>query len=252
LTGNTKVQVDRRLTQLHDEFAAVDLRQMQLAIRYTDWIANQIQPHCGPRVLEVGAGIGNISSRLLRHAEYVCALEPNPACFETLGRRLEREPGFECRPWRVEDCDLDFIASRRIDTIVCVNVLEHVDNDLDALKRLRGLLDGPAGRIALVVPAIPAAYGPIDAALGHYRRYSRARLQSVLTQAGFSVTSLHYSNLIGLLGWFFNARITRRVQQSDTQIRIFDRLIVPWSSPMERFFRPPIGLSLVAAAHTER
>jgi SAM-dependent methyltransferase len=246
------MDVDRRLTQLSDEFAALDLRQMQLAGRYNDWIARQVQPHCGRRVLEVGAGIGNITSRLVRRADYVCALEPNPACFESLRQRLEGVPGFECRPWRIEDCDRAFIDSQHIDTIVCVNVLEHVEDDLQALKGFRAMLNGPGGRLVLVVPAVPAAYGPIDAALGHYRRYSRTRLRSVLEQAGFSIGSLRYSNPIGLLGWFFNTRIARRVQQSDTQIKIFDRLIVPWYSQLERLVPPPIGLSLVAAARAVR
>ena len=246
------MQVDRRWTQLSDDFAAIDLHQMQLAGRYNDWIAQQIRPHCGRRILEVGAGIGNIGTRLLRHAEYLCALEPNPACFEILRRGLESEPRFECRRWRIEDCDFEFVASRQIDTIVCVNVLEHVEDDLQALKRLRAMLHGPAGRLVLVVPAVPAAYGSIDAALGHYRRYSRSGLRSVLAQAGFSIGSLRYSNLIGLLGWLYNARIARRIQQSAAQIQVFDGLIVPWYSRLERLLPPPVGLSLVAAAHTGR
>jgi SAM-dependent methyltransferase len=243
------VQVDRRWTQLSDDFAAVDLRQMQLAGRYTDWIVRQILPHCGRRILEVGAGIGNISSRLLSHADYVCALEPNPACFESLRRSLEGEPRFECRRWRIEDCDLQFMTSRDIDTVVCVNVLEHLQDDVQALKQLRTMVYGPAGRLVLVVPAVPAAYGSIDAALGHYRRYSRLGLRSVLVQAGFSVPSLRYSNLIGLLGWLYNARIGQRVQQSDAQIRVFDQLIVPWYSRLEGFLPPPVGLSIIAVAH---
>lgn len=246
------MRVDRRWTQLSDDFAAVDLHQMQAAVRYTDWIARQIRPHCGRRILEVGAGIGNITSRLLTHAEYVCALEPNPACFESLRHRLEENPKFECRPWRIEDCAPDFPADRQIDTIVCVNVLEHVEDDVQALERLRAMLHQPAGALVLVVPAVPAAYGTIDVALGHYRRYSRTGLRSVLTRAGFSLASIRYSNLIGLLGWLFNARITRRVTQSDAQIRLFDGLIVPWYSRLERFLPLPAGLSLVAVAHIER
>lgn len=244
--------MDRRQTQLSDDFVAADLRQMELAGRYTDWIASQIRPHCGQRVLEVGAGIGTITRRLLGHADYVCALEPNPACFEILQRNLAGAPGVECRHGRIEDCTLEFTASRQIDTIVCVNVLEHVEHDLQTLRQLSAMLPGPAGRLLLIVPAVPAAYGPIDAALGHHRRYSRASLRSVLDQAGFSVASLRYSNLIGLLGWLFNARIARRVQQSDSQIRIFDALIVPWSSRLERVLPPPVGLSLVAAAYPGR
>ena len=119
------MQVDRRHTQLSDDFAAVDLHQMELASRYTDWIVRQIRPHCGRRILEVGAGIGNISSRLLRHAEYAVRTRTESCLFRDLRRGLESEPGFECRRWRIEDCDLEFMASRQIDTIVCVNVLEH-------------------------------------------------------------------------------------------------------------------------------
>jgi SAM-dependent methyltransferase len=196
----------------------------------------------------VGAGIGNITRRLLGHAEYVCALEPNPACFANLERDLAGLAGFECRPWRIEDCSVEFAAARQFDTIVCVNVLEHVDAELETLNRFREMLHGSAGRLVLVVPAVPAAYGTIDAALGHYRRYSRSQLRSVLADAGFSIDSLRYLNLIGLIGWFFNARIGRRVRQSDSQIKVFDTFIVPWSSQVERLVPPPIGQSLVAAA----
>jgi 2-polyprenyl-3-methyl-5-hydroxy-6-metoxy-1,4-benzoquinol methylase len=148
------MHVDRRQTQLNDDFAAVDLHQMRLARRYSDWIVQQIRPHCGKRILEVGAGIGNISSRLLRDTDYLCACEPNPTCFEALRRSLGGLPGFECRPWRIEDCDVPFVVSRRIDTIVCVNVLEHLEDDVQALKRLRAMLpDDGAGRIVLLVPA---------------------------------------------------------------------------------------------------
>jgi SAM-dependent methyltransferase len=232
--------VNRQRTQLSDDFAAIDLQQMQQARRYTDWIAGQIRPHCGRRVLEVGAGIGNITRRLLGHAEYVSssaeprasAPYPTDACRMALGssgRRVRR--------------------AERFDTIACVNVLEHVEAEVETLKRFREMLHRSAGRLLLVVPAVPAAYGAIDAALGHYRRYSRRHLRSILLDAGFSIDSLHYSNLIGLIAWFFNARIARRVQQSDSQIKVFDRFIVPWSSQLERLVPPPIGQSLVAAAH---
>jgi len=244
--------VNRQRTQLNDDFAAIDLQQMQQARRYNDWIARQILPHCGTRVLEVGAGIGNITRRLLGHAEYVCALEPNPACFANLERDFAAVPGFECRPWRIEDCSVEFAAARRINTIVCVNVLEHVNAELDTLKRFRQMLDPSAGRLLLVVPAVPAAYGTIDAALGHYRRYSRPHLRSILLDAGFCIDSLRYSNLIGLIAWFFNARIAHRVQQSNSQIKVFDTLIVPWSSRLERLVPPPIGQSLVAAVRAGR
>jgi len=245
------MSIDRRQTQLSDTFAVDDLRQMRLANQYNDWIARQIRPYCGQRILEVGAGIGNITSRLLTHARTLCALEPNPACFESLRQSFDG-PGFECHPWRLEDCEIEFAIRRGIDTVVCVNVLEHVEDDQAALQRLHGMLKPSAGRLILVVPAVPAAYGPIDAALGHHRRYSRSGLRSALERAGFCAQVLRYSNAIALLGWFFNAHVSRRLQQSDAQIRIFDRLIVPWYSRLEHLVAPPLGLSLLAVADAAR
>jgi hypothetical protein len=99
---------------------------------------------------------------------------------------------------------------------------------------------------------VPAAYGPIDAAVGHYRRYSKAALRRALQAVGLSIERLRYTNFVGLLGWMYNARVGRIEKQSDAQIRIFNDFVVPWYSVLERVVVPPVGLSLLAIASRAR
>jgi hypothetical protein len=96
------------------------------------------------------------------------------------------------------------------------------------------------------VPAVQAAYGPLDAELGHFRRYSKASLGATFEAAGFDMVTLRYSNPIGLLGWMFNAHVLKTREHSLKQVRVFDNFIAPWALPGERLFAPPIGLSLIA------
>jgi SAM-dependent methyltransferase len=137
------------------------------------------------------------------------------------------------------------LAAQRFDTVFCVNVLEHIEDDLAALRTFRSVL-APGGRVLIWVPAVQAAYGPLDAELGHHRRYSKVSLARVFSDAGLDIEVLRYSNPIGLLGWMFNAHVLKTKAHSLGQVRIFDTLIAPWALPLERLVPPPIGLSLIA------
>jgi SAM-dependent methyltransferase len=127
--------------------------------------------------------------------------------------------------------------------VVCSNVLEHIEDDRAALEALRKLLV-PGGRIVLVVPALHALYGSIDRAIGHYRRYTSQEIAAVLSAAGLEVEHVSYFNLLGVPGWFLNARILQRRTIPGLQARLNDRL-VPLLR-LERRFRPPLGMSLLA------
>ena len=131
------------------------------------------------------------------------------------------------------------------DSCVIVNVLEHVQDDGAALEAVTSVL-APGGVIVLLVPAFEALYGPIDKNLGHQRRYSRGAMQRLAERSGLRVRRLHYMNCIGFFGWFANARIFKREAQSERQIEIFDRYIVPPMSALERLVRPPFGQSVLA------
>ena len=235
--------VDRRHTQTEDRYAADDLETMQGAQRYVTHLFGLFKPFVGRRVLEVGSGIGTMSERLMNTAEVVVGIEPNPMCAVQVKERMRNEARFSLRECLIEDCDPAELAAHRFDTVFCVNVLEHIQDDVAALRTFDRTLV-PGGHVLVWVPAVPSAYGPLDAELGHHRRYTRAALTSAFAQAGLDVVSVRYSNPIGLLGWYYNAYIGRSRIHSPAQVKLFETLIAPWALPLERLFPPPIGLSL--------
>ena len=130
------------------------------------------------------------------------------------------------------------------DSCVCLNVLEHIDDDLGTLQRIASIL--PArGVIVLLLPAFPALYGTIDRNLGHRRRYSRASIDKLASAAGLEVKKARYVNFAGFFGWWINAHILHRQAQSESQIEFFDRL-APFLSRLEAAIPPPFGQSLLA------
>ncbi len=237
--------IDRRYTQTHDRYAADDLEIMQRARRYSEHVFNLFRSHIGRRVLEVGCGISTMSRRLVDVAASVVAIEPNPACVAIARGTLGHHPRFELRACHLEECDRVELASHGFDTVFCINVLEHISDDVAALRTFRDAIV-PGGHVLIFVPAVQAAYGPLDAALGHHRRYSKRSLAKAFAEAGIELLSLRYTNPLGLLGWMAGAYVTRSTKHSSTQIRLFETLVAPWALPLERLVPPPIGLSLVA------
>ena len=137
------------------------------------------------------------------------------------------------------------IARRRFDAIVAVNVIEHIQDDQQAVRVLSSLLK-PGGRLLIYVPAVPFAYGSLDRMLGHYRRYTRASLAELLRGVGLDPGSVRYFNLFGLLGWLVNGRILQRKVLSRSQVALFERLV--GILRVEDRVRLPIGLGVISCA----
>lgn len=236
------VQESRTLTATLNQLAGLD--------RYNGWIFEKIQPALGRRVLEVGSGTGNITSFLVGEGRQVVATEVVPAYREHLSSLFRATPLVEVGEFDLNESAPPELVAEPFDSVVCLNVLEHIEDDLAALREIWRVLR-PGGELALLVPAHQALYGRFDQAVGHFRRYSKPLLLDLLRAADFEVKSSIYFNFLAVLPWLLNGRILRRDYLPEGQTSLVDRL-VPLLK-LERFIGPPCGLSLIAIAKkTER
>ena len=195
--------------------------------------------------MEVGAGIGTVAELLLLKAapQALLLIEPDSENIAELRRRFGNDDRVVVRHGYLEDADQSFSA----DTIVAVNVLEHVERPPEFLHAVsRNLV--PGGALLLLVPAVPALYSSLDRAFDHYRRYTRSGLSKELLTAGLDIDRLHYLNFVGVAAWFAAGHILRRTTLGRTQVRLYDRLVIPWLRRLESLVHPPIGQSLLAIA----
>jgi glycosyltransferase involved in cell wall biosynthesis len=220
------------------------LRRVDALRRYTAFLWELMQPYVGRRVLEVGAGTGAMTRHLATRA-HVTATDLDPQYLTFLARAFADFPNVSVRRLDLTQLADDGIPPGSFDTVVCANVLEHIADDGAALRAIRDVL-APGGRLVLVVPALRALYGTIDRAIGHHRRYGRRELVGKLAAAGLVVEHVRALNLLGVPGWFLNARVLRRRTVPGIQARLNDRL-VPLLR-LEQRLRVPIGMSLLAVA----
>jgi SAM-dependent methyltransferase len=221
------------------------LNQLAELDRYNHWIYEHISHALGRRVLEVGSGTGNITQFLCAGGREVLATDVVPSYRNELERLFGAYPNV-----RVGKFDLTAEAPRAFvadpfDSVVCLNVLEHVEDDLFALAQMRASL-APAGKLALLVPAHRFLYGAFDRSLGHFRRYEKRELAGKLKKAGFAVREMKFFSLVAALPWLINGRLLKRDYMPAGQANLAN-LLVPLLK-LERLIGPPCGLSLIAIA----
>ena len=218
------------------------------AANYNRWIYDQIGPFLGQRILDVGCAIGNIT-QFYADRDLIVGVDVIPEEIEVARARFAGMH-FEAHLMDVSDDALLGFRKHDLDTAVCLNVLEHLEDDVHALRNMRGAL-APGGMILLLVPVNKWLYGPMDALDHHFRRYTKQELNAKLAEADLEVEHQHYFNLLGIPAWYFTNRVLRRSMAAPAQYSIFDRL-VPVLSRIERVIRPPTGLSLVTICRTPR
>jgi len=215
--------------------------------RFNKWMADTVRPWLGTRVLELGAGIGNMTQHLSRGRRSYVATDIDE---EHLARMRVR---FRGRPFLTSrQCDLtratDFEDLRgQFDTVVCLNVVEHVEDDLRALRNIRSALK-PGGRAIILVPHDQSIYGSLDKVLGHYRRYSEQQLRGRMEEAGFQVERILHFNHVTRPGWWLNGQLLRRQTFGRMQLRIFDALVPLWRRIDRLFPWPAVSLIAVGQA----
>jgi SAM-dependent methyltransferase len=235
----------------------LELEALRKAVNYQRWIADAVTPYVGERILEVGSGLGSMS-RWLPLRKRLVLTECEPMLLEELRATVRR--WFDADPRvAVAAADVarelpDELAAEKFDTVVSFNVLEHIEDDVATVARLARLLQkggaSQARRIVSFVPAHPWAFGTIDTAYGHVRRYSSSSFAAMAARAcpGGRLQT-RYFNLFGLLGWILMGRILRRRSINTRAIDLFENLcpyIRGLDDAMHTYLKFPAGQSLLA------
>ncbi|HEV3481461.1 MAG TPA: bifunctional glycosyltransferase/class I SAM-dependent methyltransferase [Candidatus Acidoferrales bacterium] len=226
---------------VEDESGGEILERLNRAPRFTQWMADVILPYVGDRVLEIGAGRGNMSVHLMPRSVY-WATDVNTHYLDYLVTLRATRPYMRVARTNAMDSET-FPAGQSFDTVVCLNVVEHVQDDVGALENIRNVLV-EGGRAIILVPCGPWLYGSLDEVLGHFRRYTKEQLVSVASQAGFHVQEVLEFNRPGVAGWWLNACVLRRRTFGLGQIRMLN-LLTPLFRRIDSWFPLP-PLSIIA------
>ncbi len=224
----------------------VTLARMGRLDGYNRWLAGLFERSVGSRVLEIGAGFGNMT-RHMTGRELVVASDLDPVALEYLRGTFRDEPGVRVASYSfpLGEAERAEIRSLAIDTVVCLNVLEHIAQDTETLADFFALLS-PGGRLVLIVPALQRLYGSLDEHLHHVRRYEKAELEQKIRAAGFELQDVRFLNRPGILGWWVNGKLLRRRVLPASQLAAF-KLLLPILK-REEANPPSVGMSLLAIA----
>lgn len=214
------------------------------ARNYRKALFSEFGPFLKGEVIEVGAGIGQMTEHLVRlpGVSHTLAIEPD---HDFCAQHRARFPKHNI----LEGTAADLSPGTVCDAVLSINVLEHIEDDRGELKRYATLLEPRSGALCLFVPARPEIYAPIDKDFGHFRRYTRQELKGKLREARFSIISLHYFNCVGYFAWWLNFCLLKKRLFERQKVRFYDRAIFPAVHAVEsKAFRPPFGQSLIVVA----
>lgn len=223
--------------------ASFEFDALGQAVNYRETLVRHFNPHLRGDVVEVGAGIGQITELLAKQptVSNVYAVEPDAGFCRMFRQRLPAV--------KLTEGTLDAFAQEAADALVSVNVLEHILEDEAELGRYARLLKARRGMLCLFVPARPEIYAPIDRDFGHHRRYTKPELKRKLRTAGFTEINVRYFNFIGYFSWWLVFRMLGRRHFDTASVRLFDRWIFPPGNWLEsNLCAPPVGQSLLAFA----
>ena len=221
---------------------------LEQASNYNNWIAERAKRHLGKRVLDAGCGSGNMT-RLLLDRELVVAIDEWDEFISIMNRSFGDVDNVAVHSLDLSDPTLpQQLARHDLDSVFCSNVLEHVENDRQALANMAELLP-PGSPIFLLVPAFQMLYGEHDRADHHFRRYTKRSLRRTIEGLPITIERDFYMNMPGFFAWFLYVRLMRR-RLSEDGIGLYDRTVIPVVRAVEERVKPPVGQSLVALMRT--
>lgn len=232
--------------RLEEHYDGSDLEALSTLFRYRRWIADSFRPELGGVTVEFGAGIGNFAELLVPCAERLDLVEPSPHLCQALAERFAGTPNTTTHQDSLERW-VQGSAPATYDSVVLVNVLEHIEDDEAALEEICRILK-PGGHLFLLVPALQFLYSAIDARVGHFRRYSLPGLRTIVEEGGYRVKRARYFDVMGVLPWLILNRILGFTDFKPGMAAVYDRLFVPVTRSLEAVMTPPLGKNVVLIA----
>jgi SAM-dependent methyltransferase len=232
--------------------------------RFNNWIYEQICPGLKGDVLEIGSGIGTFSEKIIYDLSskssitlsdissyYVNKLEERFLPINNKNNHNMKSNSDHIYSKNISVCKLDLnskedyerIGYEKFDSVIAINVLEHVEDDEFAFQQLYNMLR-KGGILIVLVPCHKFLYNVIDKHIGHFRRYTKRELESKVKQTPFTIGRIYYFNMLGIIGWYVNGTLAHKPQISGTASQAFDRL-VPLSKYIEKITCQKIGLSII-------
>ena len=221
-----------------------DLEAMSMARNYYKWIITEFEPFLGNYVAEVGAGSGNFSELLIKRIKHLVAFEPSNNMYPLLKKRFAEDH-------RIKTVNNTFnlkhsILKEYFDSIVYINVLEHIEDDRQELSYIyKSLKNG--GFVLLFVPALSCLYSNFDKNVGHFRRYQKNNLKLILKDNYFKIIKAKYIDFLGILPWYINFVLFNR-PMTPNNVLLYDKLVLPIIQKIERLIIPPVGKNLLVVA----
>ena len=212
---------------IYKDSGSETLDALAAAPRFNRWMADTIRDYVGENVMEIGAGIGNLTRCLVPRKKRYVATDFQPEYLARLSGRFHHRPNMEIQfvDLAKKECFSEYFG--QMDSVVCLNVLEHVEDDRQGLSNIHSVLRS-GGKAIILVPHGQEIYGTMDAAVGHYRRYSEAELRQKMEHAGFRVEKVIMFNRISRPAWYISGRIFKRTTLGVRQMRLFDRFVWLW------------------------
>jgi SAM-dependent methyltransferase len=224
------------------------LLTLTAAVNNNNWTRGKIAPFLGREILEIGSGIGTFSKFIIDVGRAVTLSDVDETYVKGLKEKYSGNQSVSivrADAGRIDEA----MNGKKFDTVVAINIIEHLENDNEAFERIKRILL-PGGRLIFIVPSHKLLFSQFDISIGHFRRYKRSALERQLIEKGYDIEYIEFMNALSAIGWFFSFKLFKRVKMPTFQVSVADKLI-PFISFFEKRCKLPFGLSIFCVAKND-
>ncbi|MEP6900470.1 MAG: class I SAM-dependent methyltransferase [Actinomycetota bacterium] len=226
-------------------YVGKDLEAMSFAVNYHKWILEEFRPFLGKKLVEVGAGTGSFSEMLINEKlENLALVEPS-GMFDFLEQNISQiETSVTVNYYNAIFSETADKLNAKPDTVIYVNVLEHIEDDRGELQKVYETLE-TGGHCLIFVPALMSLYGAFDEKVGHFRRYTKNELEEKARTAGFEIVKSNYFDFVGIFPWYIKYKLLKSDRLESGVVTAYDKFAVPVTKQFERFLKFPVGKNIL-------